>query len=59
MFRCLAVALVLAALTGCAGRFSNPLTCTRGGSPTVWEFPNSQGSYAGIDDTMENCGRKG
>jgi len=56
MLRCAVLILVLATISGCTGRFSNPLTCTKYGAPTIWEFPNSQGSYEGIDDKIDNCG---
>jgi ABC-type glycerol-3-phosphate transport system substrate-binding protein len=56
MMRLLLLALAAAGgLSGCTGRFSDPLTCLPDGSVTVWEYPNSQGSYDGLKSSSANC----
>jgi hypothetical protein len=53
-----AAALLLAMLSGCSGRFVGLLECSQGGSPVWWEYPNTAGSFDGINVNAQNCNKK-
>jgi hypothetical protein len=48
-------------LVGCAdgGRFAGLQSCSGDGSVVWWEYPNKAGTYEGINNNTENCGRRG
>ncbi len=51
-------ALLLAAallLAGCGGRFAGFNNCSADGSPVWFEYPNSQGSYEGLNNGPQHC----
>jgi hypothetical protein len=45
-------ALVLAS---CGGRFAGFSSCSADGSPVWFEYPNSNGSYEGLNNGPQNC----
>jgi hypothetical protein len=50
MPRILIVLVALAALSGCSGRFAGFNNCSADGSLVMFEYPNSQGSYEGLNN---------
>jgi len=50
-----ALAMVAALLAGCGGRFAGFGNCSSDGSVVWWEYPNSAGSYEGLNNSPENC----
>jgi hypothetical protein len=48
----IAAALLLAA---CGGRFAGFGSCSADGSPVWFEYPNSKGSYDGLNNGPQNC----
>lgn len=56
-FTVVAAALLLAACSSPGdGRFVGVNQCAPDGSVVFWEYPNSQGTYRGIEVNKENCG---
>jgi hypothetical protein len=49
------VTLLLGACTG--GRWGGPMNCSADGSPVWYEYPNSKGSYEGLNNGPQNCKR--
>jgi hypothetical protein len=50
MSRTILVVITLALLSGCAGRYAGFDNCAPDGSPVVMEYPNSTGSYEGLNN---------
>ncbi len=51
----------LLALSACGSgesRFIGFDKCSKDGSPVWYEYPNAQGSYDGLDNRAEYCGRR-
>ncbi len=45
------VLAALAALTACGGgRYAGLNNCSADGSPVIWEYPNADGSYDGLNN---------
>jgi hypothetical protein len=42
-------------LSACGGRFAGFGSCSADGSPVWFEYPNSQGSYDGLNNGPQNC----
>lgn len=56
MIRLTIAALVLAGLAGCAeGRFIGEMQCMPDGSPVIYQYKNTQGTYDGAKASRENC----
>jgi hypothetical protein len=61
MRKTLTVVTLLAAtlaISACSGRFVGTTVCSKDGSPVWFEYPNSQGSYEGLDNSPANCAKK-
>ncbi len=54
-YKILSVALLALMLSGCAGRFVGFTECAKDGSPVWWEYPNSKGTFEGLDVSYANC----
>jgi hypothetical protein len=50
MSRIVIVAVALAVLSGCAGRFAGFNNCSADGSLVVFEHPNAKGTYEGLNN---------
>jgi hypothetical protein len=48
-----AAGLLLAACS--TGRFAGFENCSADGSPVWWEYPNSKGSFDGLNNGPQNC----
>tara|TARA_R110002167_G_scaffold44905_2_gene134919 strand:+ start:239 stop:418 length:180 start_codon:yes stop_codon:yes gene_type:complete len=56
MIRLAIAALVVAGLSGCAeGRFVGGMQCMPDGSPVIYQYKNTQGTYDGAKASRENC----
>ncbi len=57
MARSLAVILITTLFLGACstGRWGGPMNCSADGSPVWWEYPNSKGSYEGLNNGPQNC----
>ena len=42
-------------LAACDGRYAGTNVCSKDGSVVLWERPNAQGSYEGLDNRREYC----
>jgi hypothetical protein len=49
------LAALLAMLASCSGRFAGFGNCSADGSPVWYEYPNSAGSFDGIDNRADYC----
>jgi hypothetical protein len=50
MIKTILVLATLAVLGGCGGRFAGFNNCSADGSTVLFEYPNAQGSYAGLNN---------
>jgi hypothetical protein len=50
MSRTIIVLIALALLSGCAGRYAGLNNCSADGSVVLREYPNSSGSYDGLNN---------
>jgi hypothetical protein len=50
MSRTLLLIVTLALLSGCGGRYAGFNNCSADGSSVVREYPNSAGSYEGLNN---------
>lgn len=51
MIKTILVLATLAILAGCGGgRYAGLNNCSADGSPVVWEYPNADGSYDGLNN---------
>ena len=57
-YKLFSAALLVLKLSGCSGRFVGFLECSQGGSPVWWAYPNSHGSFDGINVNAQNCEKK-
>jgi hypothetical protein len=55
MTKKLAVLAALALLLSGCGRFAGFGNCSADGSVVWWEYPNSAGSYEGLNNSPQNC----
>lgn len=51
MIKTILVLATLAVLAGCGGgRYAGLNNCSADGSPVVWEYPNADGNYDGLNN---------
>ena len=50
MSRIVITLIALAVLSGCSGRFAGFNNCSADGSYVMFEYPNSKGSYDGLNN---------
>lgn len=54
--RIVIAAFLLAGIAGCAeGRFITGMQCMPDGSPVIYQYKNTQGTYDGAKASRENC----
>jgi hypothetical protein len=52
----LLIVAVAATLAGCStGRWAGFNNCSQDGSPVWWEYPNSHGSFDGLNNGPQYC----
>jgi len=50
MLRAVLLVFALGLLSGCGGRFAGLNNCSADGSVVLFEYPNAQGSYEGLNN---------
>ena len=61
MRKTMTVAVMFAAvlaLSACSGRWAGGTNCSKDGSVVWFEYPNSKGSYEGLDNKPEYCAKR-
>jgi hypothetical protein len=52
----LLLVVLTATLAGCgSARFAGFNSCSQDGSPVWWEYPNSKGSFEGLNNGPQYC----